>query len=90
MRKGESIMLYPILALSEESTQEAIVKLHFALATENAKGAEFLRVDFCKQECASRLRGAVLRVFLFSVKERKGESSVSVFHIISARAALSQ
>ena len=68
-------MLYPILALSEESTQEAIVKLHFALATEIAKGAEFLRVDFCKQECASRLRGAVLRV----LKERKRQGKIRFF-----------
>ena len=75
MRKGESKMLYPILALSEESTQEAIVKLHFALATESAKGAEFLRVDFCKQECASRLRGAVLRV----LKERKRQGKILFF-----------
>jgi hypothetical protein len=68
-------MTYPILALSKESTSEATAKLHFALATERAKGEEFLRVDFCKQECASRLRGAVLRV----LKERKRQGKILFF-----------
>ena len=68
-------MLYPILVLERESIQEAIVKLHFALATENAKGAEFLRVDFCAQESMPRLRGAVLRV----LRERKRQGKILFF-----------
>jgi hypothetical protein len=59
-------MTYPILALSKESTSEATAKLHFALATERAKGEEFLRVDFLCAEHVSRLRNAVLHV----LKER--------------------
>ena len=71
----ERDMLYPILALSNESTQEAVVKLHFALATESAKGEEFLRVDFLAEDSIPRLRRAVLRV----VKERKRQGKILFF-----------
>ena len=68
-------MTYPIFALSKESNAEASAKLHFALATERAKGEEFLRVDFLCAEQTPRLRGAVLHV----LKERKRAGKILFF-----------
>ena len=68
-------MTYPILALDKERTAEAVAKLHFALATERAKGEQFLRVDFLEQESRLRLRGAVLRV----LRERKRQGKILYF-----------
>ena len=68
-------MTYPIFALSKESNAEATAKLHFALATERARGEEFLRVDFLCAEQTPRLRGAVLHV----LKERKRAGKILFF-----------
>ncbi len=68
-------MTYPILTLERESTAEAISKLHFALATERAKGEQFMRVDFLAEDCRARLRGAVLRI----LRERKRQGKILYF-----------
>ena len=69
-------MDYPILSLSSEGAEEAAKKLHFALATERARGAEFLRVDFLSSEKErARLLGAVSRV----LRERKRNGKILFF-----------
>ena len=69
-------MQYPILGLGEQSAAEAVVKLHFSLATEHFRGESFLRVDFlCEEKSLSRMRSAVLRV----LKERKRQGKIRFF-----------
>ncbi len=69
-------MNYPILTLGAQSVHEAVTRLQFSLATERARGEEFLRVDFATDGADTvRLRGAVLR----ALRERKRQGKIRFF-----------